>query len=210
MLNCLILQQWLLLFLLLVLQAIKSLSLLLHGHNNFHLSHFPISDTLIMLDSLISFKCPVASVISCRKQMKTIINLININTFFLLTLIIIKYSQVYYDFQASGTGIVVSWFFGAKSDLDMAPAPLGSVLTHSSRSVRLIALQHISRSRCAAELARCRCFGQMVFSGDILLRWGSQIMSICLDTVWADSAAPATCRFNTTGQVCKDGGAEKA
>lgn len=29
-------------------------------------------------------------------------------------------------------------------------------------------------------------------------------MPICLDTVWTDSAAPETCRFNTTGQLCKD------
>lgn len=104
---------------------------------------------------------------------------------------------MYYSFQASRTGIVVSLFFGAKSDLGAHSVGLGS---HSFQQKR--ALQHISRSRCAAELAKCRCFGQMVFSGDILLRWGGQITSICLDTVWTDTCR--TCRFNTTGQVCKD------
>lgn len=68
-----------------------------------------------------------------------------------------------------------------------------------------ITMQHVSWSRAAAELALWRVgfffvfFGQMAFSRDMLLRRGSQIMSICFDTAWRYSAAPDPCRCARAG-----------
>lgn len=95
----------------------------------------------------------------------------------------------------SRRALAASWFAEAKSHLDTIPG-LQLIPTKCVRSVAAvrITMQHISWSRSAAELAPWRFFGQMAFSRDMLLRRGSQIMSICFDTARWYSDAPDTRR----------------
>lgn len=102
----------------------------------------------------------------------------------------------------SRRGLAASRLAGAKSHLDTIP---GFQLIPASTAC---ARWQRSGLQCSIfpDLAllqswhRVDVFGQMAFSRDILLRWGSRIASICFDTAWGLSDAP------DSGQVCENRG----